>query len=166
MQPSKHVPKELRKELDHLFASLKLFDEKIAEINDKYERDTKSITLHYALLLAPIEDEHKAHSKTLKNLIKARADDLFRHPEADSGEVGDKVYTALGVALRQVGTKLKTTRQTLELCEELGFTDAVKIAKSLDRPKLAEWPADKLKAVAAEKKPFVDYGFEITEAGS
>ena len=161
MKPSKHVPYSLRKQLDRLFASLMQFDEKIAEINDEYEQKTKTITEYYSGRLAPVEDEHKAHSKTLKALIKARADELFRHPEADSGEAGDKVYTALGVALRQIGEKLKTTKQTLALCEEQGFADAVKIAKSLDRAALAGWPADKLAMVAAEKKSFVEYGFEV-----
>ena len=162
MKPSKHIPKELRKELDRLFASLVQFDEQIAEINDKYERDTNSITLHYSELLAPIEDDHKAHSKALQALIKKRSTELFDHP--DSAE--DKVYTALGVALRQIGEKLKASKQTLALCESQGFDDAIKIAKTLDRAKLAEWPADKLAMVEAEMKGFVDYGFEVKEAKS
>ena len=163
MKPSKHVPKELRKEMDRLFASLKLFDEKISEINDEYEQDTKSITEHFSALLTPIEDEHKAHGKALKALIKAHADELFRPPDAGSyGIVEDRVYTALGVALRQIGEKLKVTRETMELCEEKGFSEAIKIAKTLDRAKLEDWPADKLAMVAAEKKAFVAYGFELT----
>ncbi len=166
MKPSKHVPQNLRKEMDRLFASLKLFDEKITEINGKYEQETKSITELYSAMLAPIEDEHKAHSKALKSLIKANSDKLFQHPDAGSyGIVEDRVYTALGVALRQVGEKLKTTRETLALCEKRGFVEAVKIAKSLDRAKLADWPADKLAMVSAEKRAFVDYGFELVKGG-
>ena len=160
MKPSKHVPKELRKEMDRLFASLVQFDEKIAEINSEYEVKTKAITEYYSGVLAPIEDEHKAHTKALQALIRKRAGELFDHP--DSAE--DKVYTALGVALRQVGEKLKASKQTLALCEKQGFVDVVKIAKTLDRAKLATYPADKLALVESEMKDFVEYGFEMKEA--
>ncbi len=80
MKPSKHIPQGLRKELDRLFASLIQFDEKIAEINHKYEEETKTITEYYSGVLAPIEVEHKVHSKALNELIKARTNELFDNP--------------------------------------------------------------------------------------
>jgi len=79
---------------------------------------------------------------------------------------GDKVYTALDMALRQIGEKLKASKQTMALCEEQGFNDVIKIAKTLDCAKLAEWPTEKLAMVAAEKKGFVEYGFEIKASGN
>ncbi len=157
MPPTKPLPAALAAEIDRHFAALRVLEKQLAEVNADHERDAKALAERYAHQLGPVETEYKERVRNLKKLIKARAAEIFPDPAAD------RVETGLGVLLRQRGEKLKTSRRTLALCEKLGFTEVVKVVKSLDRARLARFPREKLALVEAGKRKFTDYGFEVKE---
>jgi len=46
-------------------------------------------------------------------------------------------------------------------CEEQGFGEVVKIAKSLDREAIEKWPDERLFLIGAERKPKEEYSYDL-----
>ena len=80
--------------------------------------------------------------------------------------VGDRLDLPAGSLLHLVGEKLKISRTTLELLEEHGFVEGIKIAKSVDRGALETWPKEKLVQVAAEMKRTEEFTYELKGGGT
>ncbi len=116
--------------------------EKIAAIMAEYEEEL----IPYRILIASAD-------KALTGLMKAEKKTLF----AD----GDVLNLSYGSLIRNQGWKVTIPRDALDKAEQEGFTDVIKIAKSLDRDAVEKWPDEKLFLIGAERKPATKFSYEV-----
>ena len=89
----------------------------------------------------------------IKKLMKARDKGLF--------EGKDKVKLPSGFLIRAEEERVSIPRKALEIIKARGWKEAIRVAESIKRDVVATWPADRLKAIGAKKKPEVKYGYEV-----
>lgn len=118
------------------------FCDQVEKLKAKYEGEIKS--------LKEILD---ADEKQLIGLMKTGRRDLF--------DGVDIVRLQNGVLLHESKEKVSLSRETLDLCKQHGFTEAVKIAESLDRAILEQWPDPKLLLVNAARKRVESFTYEV-----
>jgi len=94
----------------------------------------------------------------LKELEKAHRSEFFGDLESARAEIPHGVLT---FDLSRPVIKRKTV--TPELLEQLGFPEAVRIAKSVNWDELETWPEARLILAGTERKIKETYGFELKE---
>jgi hypothetical protein len=73
----------------------------------------------------------------------------------------DVVNLPHGSLIHSVKDKVSIPRDALAKCEELGFDEVVKIAKSLDREAVEKWRDEKLFLIGAERKPKEEFSYDL-----
>jgi len=73
----------------------------------------------------------------------------------------DVVRLPNGSLIHHVAEKVSIPRDALARCEELGFDEVVKIAKSLDRDAVEKWPDERLILIGAERKPKEEFSYDL-----
>ena len=147
------------------FVKAKKFSEAKIEYLNAIQVAPKDAQLHYQLgeVYLYLKDGRKA-VRELQEAIKKQEKSLVAMMKDCRKEIftaGDRVDLPAGSLLHLVGKKLKISRATLALLEDQGFEDGIKVAKSVDRGVLAEWPEEKLALVKAEMKRTEDYTYEL-----
>jgi len=125
----------------------------IAYINDECEAATARINAEFKAKLGPLPDDLDKAEKALLALMKKQKQQIF----AD----GDIRRLAHGALIRALEDKVKIPREALAKCEQLGFADVIKIAKSLDREAVEKWTDDKLFLIGAERKPVETFSYDL-----
>ncbi len=133
--------------------SITLLKEQEEKLSKEFEREVSRVAELFAPRLNELQEAIKKHEKSLKTVMKECRQSIFA--------VGDRLDLPAGSLLHLVGEKLKISRTTLELLEEHGFVEGIKIAKSVDRGALETWPKEKLVQVAAEMKPTEEFTYEL-----
>jgi len=91
--------------------------------------------------------------KDLKKLMKKEVAAIF--------EGDDKVALPHGWLIHGREDHVTIPRDALQKLENLGWNEAIKVAKSVDRDMVEKWPVEKLFAIGAEKNPVDKWGYEI-----
>ena len=125
----------------------------IAALETEAQEKIARITAEYEEKLAPHRLLIASADKALTGLMKAEKKALF----AD----GDVVSLPYGSLIRNQDWKVTIPRDALGKCEELGFAEVIKIAKSLDREAVEKWADERLFLVGAERKPATKYSYEV-----
>jgi hypothetical protein len=73
----------------------------------------------------------------------------------------DVVNLPHGSLIHSVADKVSIPRDALAKCEELGFDEVVKIAKSLDREAVEQWPDARLFLIGAKRKPKEEFSYDL-----
>jgi hypothetical protein len=92
----------------------------------------------------------KTHEDSLVALMKRRQ--VF--------DGADKVTLASGVLLWLRAPKVSIPRDALQKMDALGWTDGIKVVRSIDRDALDKWPDTMLAQIGAERKEKEVFSYE------
>jgi len=138
---------------NELLFEIRVRQKAIAEIEAEAQEKIAKITAEYEAMLAPRRILLESADKALIGLMKAEKKALFAK--------SDVMNLPHGSLVRSQDWKVKIPRDALGKCEELGFSEVVKVAKSLDREAVEKWADEKLFLIGAERKPATKYSYEI-----
>jgi len=136
---------------DAILQMIAMSESRIQEVERDATAAISSIKEEYSKRLKPVQDELGRLQKLLRVHMKQRREILF--------DGTDRVDLESGALLYKLEQRVKRARGVLEKLEENGFTDAVKIAKSVDWDALEKWPVERLVLVGTERvqKEFFEY---------
>lgn len=138
---------------DRLLGQIAQAKEAADAIDARYEGLMARLKARYEREMAPYKDAVKGMEKELVRHMKRRSDVLF------DGQ--DRVDLASGALLHRVEDRVKRARGVLDQLEKHGFTDAIKVAKSVDWDALEKWPAEKLVMVGTERVRKERFEYEL-----
>ncbi len=142
-----------RDRADGLLAEIRTRGAELAALEAEAQARIAAITAEYEEKLAPQRLLLAGADKALTGLMKAEKKALF----AD----GDVVSLPHGSLIRNQDWKVTIPRDALGKCEELGFAEVIKIAKSLDREAIEKWTDERLFLIGAERKTATKYSYEV-----
>ena len=121
------------------------------------EADAKTalqvLEAEYGAKLEPLKAELKLYVSRLVDTMKANKKTLF--------DGTDVVRLVNGSLIHSVADKVSIPRDALAICEELGFDEVIKIAKSLDRDAVEKWPDERLVLIGAERKQKEEFSYDL-----
>lgn len=117
------------------------------------EYEIERIRSQYSEKLA----EYKAQIGDLDKDIKS----LARKNKAEVFDGKDQVNLDHGILLWGKEKKVTIPRDALDKIEAQGWTEAIKIAKSVDRSVVEKWPIERLTAIGAERKTVEKFSYEL-----
>jgi len=138
--------------LERIRADQNVIDDMAVEYNDAVAR----LKADYEAKLKPFKEDLATDEKTLVGLMKAGKKALF--------DGTDVVYLPHGMLIYSKKDKVSIPRNhdaVIAICEEQGFGEVVKIAKSLDREAIEKWPDERLFLIGAERKPKEEYSYDL-----
>jgi len=113
----------------------------------------QALQTEYGARIAPLKNELKLNVSGLMAMMK------FHKPALFDGT--DVVRLANGSLIHSVADKVSIPRDALARCEELGFAEVIKIAKSLDRDAVEKWPDERLILIGAERKQKEEFSYDL-----
>jgi hypothetical protein len=144
--------REIRRHADNLLAEIRtrqiLMADKEAEMQGRIE----NVRAGYERELVIYRELIASADMALMQIMKMERKTLFAET--------DVVNLPNGSLIRNQGWKVTIPRDALGKCEEHGFDDVIKIAKSLDRDTVEKWENWKLELIGAERKPATKYSYE------
>lgn len=147
---------ELKRASDVCLADIAECTRRIASLEAEAERSVKVIMGNYAAMIEPLREQLAKNAAWLRDTMKSNKTVLF--------DGTDVVRLANGALIRNVADKVSIPRDALAKCEELGFVEAIKIAKSLDRDAVEKWPDERLFLIGAERKQKEEFSYDLKEA--
>lgn len=144
---------ELMDKADDLLAEILELTLELAGLQDQHNQEAALLAAKYEYDMRLLRADLEKSEKTLLAMMKDARKEFF----SDT----DVVTLRIGVLLRKIEDKVKIPRDALVRCEELGFDEAIKIVKSLDRGAVEKWPDEKLLLIGAERKPTETFNYEL-----
>lgn len=124
-------------------------------LTEQFNGEVELLKARFEGMMAPMKAAVEREEKALQGLMKAHRAVLF--------DGTDVVRLANGTLIRTSGDKVTIPKTALAKCEELGFTEVVKIAKSLDRAVVEKWPDERLFLIGAKRKPDEKFEYELSK---
>lgn len=146
---------EVLRQADQLLAEIRVRQEEMSALEVEMLERIAKIRAEYEEELTPYRVLIAGADKALMQIMKMERQILF--------EKTDVVNLANGSLIRSEGYRLTIPRDALEKAEQQGFTDVIRIAKSLDRDAVEKWDKEKLDLIGAERKPATKYSYEVKE---
>lgn len=144
---------EVKRASDVALADIAYSSRRIAALEAEAEQSMQVIRDNYAAMIEPIQAQLAGNIAWLKDTMKSNKAVLF--------DGTDVVNLPHGSLIRELADKVKIPRDALAKCEELGFNEVVKIAKSLDRDAVEKWPDARLLLIGAERKPKEEFSYDL-----
>jgi phage host-nuclease inhibitor protein Gam len=113
----------------------------------------QALDAEYGARIVPLKAELKLYVSSLVATMKSNKAMLF--------DGTDVVRLANGSLIHSVADKVSIPRDALAICEELGFDEVIKIAKSLDRDAVEKWPDERLILIGAERKQKEEFSYDL-----
>ena len=142
---------------DAILQMIAISESRIQEVERDATSAISGIKEEYSQKLAPVQDELGRLQKLLRDHMKQRRGVFF--------DGTDRVDLQNGALLYKLEQRVKRARGVLEKLEKNGFSDAVKIAKSVDWDALEKWPVERLMLVGTERVKKETFEYEIKGAG-
>jgi len=117
------------------------------------EYEIERIRSQYSEKLAEYKTQIGDLDKNIKSLAKKNKAVVF--------DGKDQVTLEHGILLWGKEKKVSIPRDALDKIESQGWTEAVKIAKSVDRSVVEKWPVERLTVIGAERKTVEKFSYEI-----
>lgn len=127
----------------------------VAALEADYNAAVERLKADYGPQLSGIRDEIGAYEKELYALMKAAKGRLF--------DGRDIVRLPNGSLLRQIAERVTIPRDALARCEEMGFSEAIRIVKSLARDVVEKWPDARLALIGARRKIVEDFSYDVED---
>ena len=143
---------------DLLLQDIRNLGGNVASIEAEYNREAAALAAGYEEKLYLLRGSLSESEKGLVGLMKTHAAAIFA--------AGDVVNLICGSLVREAGEKVIIPRNAVADCEAQGFTDAVKIVKSIVREVIEKWPDAKLFLIGAVRKPVTEYSYELKLAAA
>ena len=134
---------EITRASDVSLADIAFCCKRIDALKVEAEASVSILQANYREMLAPLQAQLARNVSWLK--------DTMKHNKAVLFDGTDVVRLPNGSLIHSVADKVSIPRDALARCEELGFAEVVKIAKSLDRDAVEKWPDERLILIGAER---------------
>ena len=144
---------DIRERADRILADIGKAMHEIALREREYNSAIAELTEWFEKQAHASRERLKRHEKELTALMKKNRTALF--------EGTDVVALANGSLIHNCRDRVSIPRDALAKCEDLGFNEVVKIAKSLDREAVEGWPDERLFLIGAERKPKDEYSYDL-----
>ncbi|HOL44533.1 MAG TPA: host-nuclease inhibitor Gam family protein [Methanothrix sp.] len=119
----------------------------------EYNAQIEKLKAEYEPRLAEIKDKIASFEKSLFFLLKTAKLELF--------DGRDAVYLKNGALFHRISERVTIPRDALTKCEEMGFWEAIRIVKSLNREVVERWPDEKLFLIGAERKAIEKFDYDV-----
>lgn len=117
------------------------------------EYEIERIRSQYSEKLAEYKEQIKSLDKDVKSLARKNKAEVF--------DGKDQVSLDHGILLWGKEKKVSIPRDALDKIEIQGWTEAIKIAKSVDRTIVEKWPVERLTVIGAERKTVEKFSYEL-----
>lgn len=144
---------DAQKRANDLLFTIAHLSQDIEQIEAAAIQETTAITEKYNKRLAPLVAARKELDKRITQTMKGNVSEIF--------DGADKVTLDHGILLHLEKMKVTIPRDALEKIEDNGWNEAVKIAKSVDRAVVKNWPEERLVVIGAKKTLKDVYEYEI-----
>jgi len=136
-----------------MLAEIRDITGQLAGLEEKARAEIEAVSARYAPLTAPLKDRLAELDRRVKKHLRSYCADIF--------DGRDKIEVSGGYLLYGRGSRVTIPRNALEQIEALGWLEAVKVVKSVNRPVVESWPDEKLAAIGAERKIKETYSYEV-----
>jgi len=147
------TPAEIKRASDVALADIADCCKRIDTLKAEAEASVQVIQANYGAMLTPLQSQLARNVSWLKDTMKSNKAVLF--------DGADIVRLANGSLIHSVADKVSIPRDALARCEELGFAEVIKIAKSLDRDAVEKWPDERLILIGAERKQKEEFSYDL-----
>lgn len=138
---------------NQILSEIAVLQEQIQTLEKAANEEMDKIILRRGEALKPLVEQLKVKDKEIKALMKSKTAPIF--------DGADKVKMAAGILLHTKDFKVTIPREALAKIEEQGWMEAVRIAKSVNRPVVEGWPEERLVVIGAKRKLVNKFGYEI-----
>lgn len=146
---------ELKRAADSTLADIADCRKRIDDLKAEAEASVQAIQANYAAMLTPLQSQLARNVGWLKDAMKSNKRVLF--------DGTDVVRLTNGALIHSVADKITIPRDALAKCEELGFAEVIKIAKSLDREAVEKWSDERLFLIGAERKQREEFSYDLVK---
>lgn len=141
---------------DGLLCEIAETEENIKYLMEAYEIEKKRLDESYAAKIAPFEADRDQYKKDLVALMKKNKEEIFQD--------GNLVYLKHGSLIHDISHPVAFPRShdpLIALLEAGGFTDVVKIKKSLDKDAIEKWTDAQLALVGLTRKELEEFKYDL-----
>jgi len=149
---------ELKKRADDYLSEIRQVSAEIEKAGAEAEAQIEAIRAAYKKRIQVQEILLESAKLALQQTMKFNKRTLF--------DGTDVVNLVNGSLIRSLADKVTIPRDALAKCEEQGFDEVIKIAKSLDREAVEKWSDEKLLLIGAVRKPKEEYSYNLKAAQS
>ena len=157
-QLSKGQDSEIRVSADACLADIATAQAGIDALKAEAKAAMQALEAEYGARLTPLVVDLKGSVAWLTAAMKGNKKTLF--------DGTDVVRLTNGSLIRLLADKVKIPNDALARCEEQGFYDVIKIAHSLDRDAVKQWPDERLILIGAERKQKEEFSYDLKEVKS
>jgi len=143
----------IEKTLNEYFGWLRSIATELSVIETEFDEKLKTLEVQYAPRVQGLKEKYAEIEKELLKFAKSKKAEIFQYK--------DVFDTKYGRLIRELAEKVSIPRDALKKCEELGFAEAIKIAKSLDRAVVEKWPDEKLFLIGAKRDRIEKIDYEL-----
>ncbi|MEO0258981.1 MAG: host-nuclease inhibitor Gam family protein [candidate division WOR-3 bacterium] len=141
-------------EVESILFDIDNLQDELAVQKKAYEEDMRIVKDRYQKSLEHIKQEIEKKEKALKTLLKNKQSIIF-----SDGEV---VHLRNGSVWHRVVSAVKKARQvTVELLEQLGYLEGIKIVKSVNWDVISKWSDEKLAVIGTERVEKEEFGYDL-----
>jgi len=148
----KRMDTYLENQADSLLREIRKTSDRIGEIESQAEAELAAIRERYEASLGTLKSQLAELDKEIVFLMKQNKGPLF--------DGRDKIALANGILLYTKEIKVSLPRDAVTRIEEQGWPEAIKIAKSVDRAIVEQWPDERLFMVGGKKKLMEKFGYD------
>ena len=143
----------LLEEANHRMDVIRTAQANIDTLMAEFQNAIAAVSAEYDAKIEPYRTRRATNHGDLLSLMKKGKAYLF--------DGTDVVRLANGSLIHSVADKVSIPRDALARCEALGFDEAVKIAKSLDREAIEKWTDERLVLIGAERKQKEEFSYDL-----
>ena len=154
-KPTNLIPVKDLKSCDSALAEIAALKRKVSDIENRMNDEIDRIKAEADAETA----KHRTRIAALENGINAFSE--FNRIELFSKR--KTVELTFGLIGYRQSTKISTKRDTLEKLEEMGFTEAIKVSKKINKDVLREWTEERLALVDAKRVVEDTFWYELKE---
>jgi hypothetical protein len=138
------MQREIKEKIESYLRNMKIVLSEIEAINKEYEAETQKISERYGEKITSLKEAYGIMENDLLKLAKKEKAVIFD---------GSDIYeTRYGRLIHEMAERVGIPKDALEKCEKLGFTEAIRISKSLDRTVVEKWPDERLFLIGAKRE--------------
>jgi len=146
---------ELRQQAEEFLQMVRAHQEILESTRAQAEAEMEEVRKKYAEKIEQEESEVEALDKELVRFMRTNSGALF---------VGrDQVTLDSGILVYGEKERVQIPRDALAQIKAQGWTEAVKVAESVDRSVVEKWPTERLAVIGARKKTVRTYSYELKE---
>jgi hypothetical protein len=153
MKRPKGEAEDVRREAEVMLKSIAHTTGVIAGQVAEYTAAQEALAAKYEQAIATLNTYLAADEKALYSLMKINRRLLF--------DGTDVVNLPPGSLIRTEADKVKIPKTALADCEAQGFSEVIKIVKSLDRDAIEKWPDARLALIGAERLTKEEFNYDL-----